>query len=503
MTQLPALALALTMPLTALAQPDPMLLDEFPNGAILNDYAPEWWPDGSKLIYSSRVLPDGTNQLLTVPVAGGEIQQFSSAPGQWTFARFSPDGTKLAAVGNTDGSDSVYLLDLDGKPIRRLTEGGYGGFDRLAWSPDSKKLVFPWDRDGHTDIWIIDTETGEAQRVTDDLADQGPADWSPDGEWIAFMSRTEGTPSIHRIRPDGTDLERLSSTGMLEWWPSYSPDGSSIAYWAGNGPDYNLLIMTGDGKEHRALTDRRDWNWCPSWSPDGLQIAFDSRHDGIRGICVMDSDGSDVHKLTNTASSSFAHSVLDQGVDQALSRLAYSRRVDPDRMYTARRENQALVRTLIDQGRIDEAVRFAEWNLITNPKDSDDADILLMAQRAAGMQTPPLNFELAAALRNGRVDEAIASYEAAKSQYPAWPVLAEGWFAIALNELSGLDAQQDAIRLGEIGVRDYPDSARLHAMLARSLHAHGMRDRALAHAERALQIDAQNSIAGEVLAALK
>jgi WD40 repeat protein len=78
--------------------------------------------------------------------SGREVRGFLSSDGfvnGVTQLVFSPDGTRLAAVGSNFKNEYVYVFDLaSGRELARLEMEGYGsGIGRLVFSPDGKQLA--------------------------------------------------------------------------------------------------------------------------------------------------------------------------------------------------------------------------------------------------------------------------------------------------------------------------------------------------------------------------
>src|SRR5574344_2748889 len=72
--------------------------------------------------------------LYKAPLSGGQAQRLTSFIGYEMFAKFSPDGKKIAFTGEYDGSREVYLIPAEGGKAERRTytawKGGYKFSDR-------------------------------------------------------------------------------------------------------------------------------------------------------------------------------------------------------------------------------------------------------------------------------------------------------------------------------------------------------------------------------------
>lgn len=446
--------------------PEPaVLLRLLPHPGEWNEFAPEWFPDNRRLLFSSNRGGDGT-KLYTVDIETEVVRPFFHKPGNWTFGRPSPDGTRIACVSDRSGRDSLWILDADTGAGKRMTTGGRGGFERISWSPDGKRIVFAWDGDGHgQQLWLLDLESATPHKLTTTKAANTAPDWSPDGEWIAFMSRRNSSPDLYKVKPDGTELTRLTSETTLDWWPSWSPNGKSIYYWSGWKFDFNLKRISADGSSATTLTDRRDWNWCPSVSPSGETIAFDSRHDGHRGIWVAKPDGTEARKLTNRNTSDFVDVARSKGVGEALARHAYSRRIDPDADYVTNTEVRMLLRTLLDRAELSGAVRLAEWNLQRDPKSIYASDLLLEAHRRAGRSTPIQALEIVNAFREGSPEKAWRLYDTSLAGFPSWNPVPASWLTLLAREAHDRGEILESRRILERTLSAYPDFEAARALL--------------------------------------
>ncbi len=81
-----------------------------------------------------------------------------------------------------------------------------------VWSPDGKKVSFASNQDGNWEIYVVDLETKEVRRLTDTSANEVAPSWSPDGGRISFSSDRSGKWEIYTMKIDGTEVQQLTVT---------------------------------------------------------------------------------------------------------------------------------------------------------------------------------------------------------------------------------------------------------------------------------------------------
>src|SRR5207245_228706 len=96
----------------------------------VNDAAPSWSPDGSRLVFT------GATGELQVIGRDGSGQRLLPAGG--VSPTWAPDGSAIAVVGVGDAG--IYLADPDGTGAPRQIVSG--PVLSLAWSPDAQSLAF-------------------------------------------------------------------------------------------------------------------------------------------------------------------------------------------------------------------------------------------------------------------------------------------------------------------------------------------------------------------------
>lgn len=164
-----------------------------------NEWGPSWSADGQSLVYVGN---EGTDQLRLVRVSGGPSTVLARGGTANQHPAFSHDGRRIifssnragkeesdyqTAVRNTpggallrppSGAHDVYVVDVDGRNLRRLTTEGanYAG----AWSPDDRHIAFTSDRDGRQEVYVMRADgTGQARLTNHPEDGAGDPAWAP------------------------------------------------------------------------------------------------------------------------------------------------------------------------------------------------------------------------------------------------------------------------------------------------------------------------------------
>jgi TolB protein len=176
-------------------------------------YAPELSPNGERIVFTNH-----GNGLWVMRADGNNPRPLTYRDD--IDPTWSPDGSMIAFASTRNGGQrQLYVMNANGSDVRQLTDlNNMGG--RSTWSPDGTKLAFYRGPEGDHDIFIINIDGTGLERLTDGGDNLGPS-WSPDGNWIAFTSFRDGNNNIYIMRPDGTDITPLTDNPISEWQPRW------------------------------------------------------------------------------------------------------------------------------------------------------------------------------------------------------------------------------------------------------------------------------------------
>ena len=227
--------------------------------------------------------PNGRAKIYTIDLATGRVATLTR-DGDWNDEqpRWSPDGQRIAFKSNRGGSYNLYVMDADGRNVRRLTNHAGNDHDP-SWLPDGESVVFASDRDrgvGRYDLYRYWLADGSVERLTTFF--NGYAfmpNVSPDGAWVAFVATTfpydGGTANQVHVMELATRQTWPFDVTAPGCWPSWSPDGQSIAHVSLLNEDPSTIQkISSFGTDPEPIPgEPARWHYYPDWSPDNRLLA--------------------------------------------------------------------------------------------------------------------------------------------------------------------------------------------------------------------------------------
>ena len=217
-----------------------------------------------------------------------EHPQFDATPA------WSPDGQKITFISFRDEPGDIYVMNPDGSNPINLTQSPEAKEGAPSWSPDGKQITYKswgiFNANGffQSDIWVMDADGANQRNLTNHIANDWNPAWSPDGMQIVFSSDRDkawefdawDNRDVHVMNADGTNIINLTNHPAADTYPAWSPDGRQIAFSSDRNGNLEIYVMNADGTNPIKLTNHPAVDRVPDWSPDGLRIAFSTNRDG-------------------------------------------------------------------------------------------------------------------------------------------------------------------------------------------------------------------------------
>jgi TolB protein len=193
---------------------------------FVEDALPAWSPNGQTLVFTSRRESDRRSRLYQANVSGRndwEIKRDGDTI-RSEYAVWMPDGRILYRATRPQISLSIMNND-GGNPILIVPDGDATA---PAIAPNGHVILFMSRRDGNWEIYLTDLGGNMLTRLTNHPGNDGLPVWSPDGQSIAFASDRSGYWAIWVMNADGSgQRELVAIPGSLDGRVTNEPDYSS------------------------------------------------------------------------------------------------------------------------------------------------------------------------------------------------------------------------------------------------------------------------------------
>lgn len=181
------------------------------------------------------------------------------------------------------GSPDIFSHDL-GSGARRTVADFNGLNTSAAVSPDGRRVAMILSKDGNVNLYVGNLEGGGVQRLTNHRQDDSSPCWSPDGGTLCFSSRS-GRSGLYTIPAGGGTPRRLSLDVANATEPDWSPDGRSIIFTTQRGGNlFELCVVKAGGGSVTALVPGED----PSWAPNSRTVVYARRSNGNYTLSLLD-----------------------------------------------------------------------------------------------------------------------------------------------------------------------------------------------------------------------
>ncbi len=218
-----------------------------------------WNAAGDQFVFGAVT---GSDPVLTIlDVKTGETLHEKIFPdlGEIFNPTWSPDGSFVAFSAVVGGFSDLFVYDLEGDVLRRLTDDAYADL-QPAWSPDGRSIAFVTDRYstnlarlayGNYRLAMLDPTTGAIEPVVSfPEAKNISPQWSPDGKSLYFLGNPNGITNAYRLDLTTNQIYQITNlftgiSGITALSPALSvaKDVDKIAFSVYEGGDYNMYVV--------------------------------------------------------------------------------------------------------------------------------------------------------------------------------------------------------------------------------------------------------------------
>jgi tricorn protease len=218
-----------------------------------------------------------------VPKTGGTAMRLSSPPGEESFPRFSPDGSRIAYTGNYDGNQDVYVVPAMGGTPTRITYHPMP--DRLVdWHPDGRRVLFASGRESgrqrYNQFFLADATGGQPVKMPIPYGETGS--FSADGRWFAYTPMSQDfrtwkryrggwAPEILLFNLSDSTAENISKSDGNDAHPMFH--GSTVYFLSDRGPNKrnNIWALDANAGTFRQVTRFTDFDVAfPAIGPEDI-----------------------------------------------------------------------------------------------------------------------------------------------------------------------------------------------------------------------------------------
>lgn len=245
-------------------------------------------PNGRTILFASR--RSGNSQIWTIGRGGERLERLHKSEAN-DYGRVAPnsDGTQLAFSSDRNGTNAVYILNLENGNVRLVSDPAFWSFGP-TWSERDVIAYFTKKGGNRLNIWTVSADGSGPQQVTNAPGESRQPWWSPNGKTLAFSANhATDKYSIYLSDANGSNVRKITDSGTYEQ-PFWAPDSKSIAVSANiGGPHSRIYVMNADGSNLRSVAQPEGVdNEHPAWSPDGQSIVFTSGKGRDASIFVCD-----------------------------------------------------------------------------------------------------------------------------------------------------------------------------------------------------------------------
>jgi Tol biopolymer transport system component len=284
-----------------------------------------WSPASTELILQSKREDLECDQIFRMNADGSKVRMVSTGAGRTTCSFIQIDGSILYSSTHghdpgclwTPDRSQGYVWPLypemdiwragpDGESPELLFQSPGYDAEATVCSRDGR-IVFTSTRDGDLELYVMDRDGRNVKRLTNTPGYDGGAFFSPDCSkiiWRASRPEAEALETYRKllaqnlVKPgrleifvadaDGSNVLQVTRNGAANFAPYMHPDNRRILFVSNKhdpaGRNFDIFLVNADGTGEEQITHNPSFDGFPMWSHDGKKLVFASnRNNRTRG----------------------------------------------------------------------------------------------------------------------------------------------------------------------------------------------------------------------------
>jgi Tol biopolymer transport system component len=222
--------------------------------------APAFSPDGRRIVFVST--RDGNADIFTMrfdsddPKASSKAVNLTRGAGGDFNPAFSPDGRRIVFSSDRAHATGLEAFQMMSQLMKR------GGPDEFYKYPMNL-----------TSVYVMDADGKNVKRLTQQDSVDGSPVWSADGKSVYFYSKRRGDKNfrIWRMNADGTDPHPVSADIADRLSPAATREGR-VAFSTRINDRWQIVSIASDGGDQRSESDTRNQYWAPDFDPKSRRM---------------------------------------------------------------------------------------------------------------------------------------------------------------------------------------------------------------------------------------
>lgn len=239
----------------------------------------------TRIAFKAQPTGSGPGEIYVADFDGYEAQAVTSDGAIVAAPAWVPGRQALCYTSYKLGNPDIFYHDLSTGQRRVLA--GYSGLNTsAAVSPDGSKVAMILSKAGSPNVWICNIDGSNLKRLTTGIEDSSPC-WSPDGQWICFATKTGRSERrrLAKISVHGGEIHYFNTAGVVNpSEPDWSPDNRWIAFTSQMG-EFDICVMPADNHAPPTILVRGE---DPSWAPNSRTLIFNRSVGYRQTLSVLD-----------------------------------------------------------------------------------------------------------------------------------------------------------------------------------------------------------------------